>query len=145
MRNISVRLSDNDLDKLKGIAQRLGVKKSDVIRYAVKTIINRLIILSEAREQVDTQTLIMTLIENCNDLNRYFNFDSDKFETILSSIEIQNSINFDKQDIELLSLCGMSDEVIQKRFHRITGITQNKNVTSTHLKDFLINKYCLQQ
>ncbi|MDH5570784.1 MAG: hypothetical protein OEY89_03400 [Gammaproteobacteria bacterium] len=142
MRNISVRLSDNDLLKLKGIAQRLDVNNSEVIRYAIKTIINKLIVLSGTGAQVDTQALILALIENCNDLNRYFNFDSDKFEKILDYSDSNISIALEKQDIELLSLCGMSDEAIQKRFQRITGIVNNEDITSTQLKEFLINKYC---
>ena len=38
---VSIRLGEGDVRNIKRMAQRLGVRDSDIIRYAVKSMLNR--------------------------------------------------------------------------------------------------------
>ena len=46
-RAVSMRVSVADLRKIRCIAQRLDVRESEVLRFAIKTMLNRLSLLTD--------------------------------------------------------------------------------------------------
>ena len=41
-KNVSLRMSQSDIDKVKAVSDRLGVKETDVLRFAVKQMLQKL-------------------------------------------------------------------------------------------------------
>lgn len=136
---ISVRLSETDHIKIKTTAKTLQVRDSDVMRYAIKTTLTRLAAFHSS--ELKGTTLLPTMIEYCNELNRHFDLDADKLDSIINAEVITPHRQVARSDIELLALCGMPVEIIQQRFRQVTGIQLEDNKVYQYMKKYLAEKY----
>lgn len=137
--SISVRLSESERRKIKLMAERLRVRKSDVVRYAIKTALTHLSAFHDP--SICGTALLPTMIEYCNELNRHFDLDADKLDSLINENMGDNKIRVARNDIELLALCGMPVEIIQKQFQKITGVKPDDNDIHQFMKSYLSNKY----
>src|SRR5579862_4204848 len=80
---VSIRLGDGDVRNIKRIAKRLGVRDSDIIRFAIKSALARLGPLCD--ESIRGRNLVPVLVESGDDLIRYFELDAYRLETIINS------------------------------------------------------------
>jgi len=80
---VSLRLSGNDLRKLKAVSERLGVSDSDVLRYALTAALNRIGPLCDP----DTHgvNLIPAIVESGPDFIRHFDLDAARLADIINS------------------------------------------------------------
>ena len=136
---ISVRLSKTERRKIKATAKKLQVRSSDVVRYAIRTALTRLSAFHNP--ELCGTALMPTVIEHCNELNRHFDLDADKLDEIINAETKEMEKLVARKDIELLALCGMSVDVIQKRFQQVTGIELEKNEVNQFMKNYLAEKY----
>ena len=79
---VSLRVSTGDLRKVKKLAQRLEVRDSDVIRFALKTMLARLAPLCD--NSVRGRGLIPVFIEAGSDLFHHFDIDGARLEEIVN-------------------------------------------------------------
>ncbi len=133
---ISIRLSESEQRKIKATAEKLQVRNSDIVRYAIRVVLTRLSALHSS--EANGITLLPTMIEYCNELNRHFDLDADKLDKIINN---ETSQPVARNDIELLALCGMPVDIIQKRFFQVTGIEIGHNEVYQFMKDYLNDKY----
>ena len=133
---VSVRLKQKDLQKIERIAVRLNIKNSDVIRYAIKTTLNDLIALND---EARGYWLLPMIIDQCCELSRHFDLDANQLGKIINSDTEDECVQHN--DIELLTLCGLSPEHIQFKFQEVTGISATIEEIPKMLKEYLINKY----
>ncbi len=138
---ISVRLSETERKKIKAIAEKLQVRNSDVVRYAIRTTLTRLSAFHNP--EFNGTTLLPTMIEYCNELNRHFDLDADKLDNIINAKTSEPDMQVARNDIELLALCGMPVEIIQERFRQVTGIKLKNNEVYQFMKKYLVEKYQL--
>jgi hypothetical protein len=136
---VSVRLKNGDLQKIEQIANRLNVKNSDVIRYAVKAMLKSLMPLHD--DEVKGHRLLPMIIDHCCDLSHHFDLDADQLENIINADSTNKDECVQRHDIELLALCGLSPEHIQYKFQEITGQNATTDEIPHLLKEYLINKY----
>ena len=68
-----------DIRKVKKLAGRLGVRDSDVIRFAVKSMLGRLAPLIDS--EVHGRNLVPVFVESGAELLRFFEIDASKLET----------------------------------------------------------------
>ncbi|NOZ37991.1 MAG: hypothetical protein GXP11_07990 [Gammaproteobacteria bacterium] len=136
---ISVRMSEADHAKIKTTAKRLQVRHSDVVRYAIRTTLTRLSAFHNP--ELKGTTLLPTMIEYCNELNRHFDLDADKLDNIINAETSEPNMQVARNDIELLALCGMPVEIIQERFRQVTGIKLKNNEVYQFMKKYLVEKY----
>jgi len=136
---ISVRLSENEHQKIKTTAEKLGVRNSDFIRYAIRTALTRLSALHNS--DLCGTALLPTMVEHCNELNRHFDLDADKLDAIINAQTNEPERRVARNDIELLALCGMSVEIIQERFRQVTGIEIKNNEIYQFMRNYLVEKY----
>ncbi len=80
---ISVRLSEAEHHKIKITAEKLHVRNSDFMRYAIKTALTRLSAFHNP--ELSGIALLPTMIEHCNELNRHFDLDADKLDVIINA------------------------------------------------------------
>jgi hypothetical protein len=79
---VSLRLTVADLRKIKCIAERLRVRDSDVIRFAVKTTLSRLSLLADPLMR--GRALLPLLIDPTKELARHFDLDAGKLEALIN-------------------------------------------------------------
>ena len=79
---ISVRIGETDLNNLRRLAKRMGVRDSDVIRVAIKTLLAKWSPLHDTN--VRGKNLVPVFLENGSDLFRYFELDTPRLEGIIN-------------------------------------------------------------
>lgn len=74
LQGISLRLSDADIRRVKAISGRLGVRESDLLRFAIRTLLNQLAPLADPA--VRGRELVPMLLEHGAEIIREFGLDS---------------------------------------------------------------------
>jgi hypothetical protein len=100
-------MNGTDVRKLKKLAARLGVRDSDVIRFAVKTMLAKLGPLYDP--EVQGRNLVPVFVESGAELLRFFDIDAARLEAIINH-EVAVDRRVERDDIELLALTGAQQE-----------------------------------
>jgi hypothetical protein len=97
---ISIRLNAADLRNVRKLARRLGVRNSDVIRFALKSCIGRL----EPLLQPDTKgrDLVPVFVEAGADLVRYLDLDATRIDAIIND-DVVDGNRVERADVHLLA------------------------------------------
>src|SRR5271170_430740 len=92
-----------DVKKVKKLASRLGVRDSDVIRFAVKSMLARLGPLYDS--EVHGRNLVPVFVESGAELLRFFEVDAARLEAIINDgVDPQRRV--ERDDIALIALIG---------------------------------------
>lgn len=103
---VSIRMNGADVRKVKKLASRLGVRDSDVIRFAVKTMLAKLGPLYDP--EVHGRNLVPVFVESGAELLRFFDIDATKLEAIINN-DVHTERRVDRDDIALLALTGAQE------------------------------------
>jgi hypothetical protein len=103
---VSIRMNGSDVRKVKKLAARLGVRDSDVIRFAVKSMLAKLGPLYDS--EVHGRNLVPVFVESGAELLRFFDIDATKLEAIINS-GVQPDRLVDRDDIALLALTSAQE------------------------------------
>lgn len=95
-----------DVRKVKRLAQRLGVRDSDVIRFAVKSMLARLGPLYDA--EVHGRNLVPVFVESGAELLRFFDIDASRLDAIIND-GVEADRRVDRDDIALLALTSSQE------------------------------------
>lgn len=99
-------MNGNDVRKVKKLAVRLGVRDSDVIRFAVKSMLAKLGPLYDS--EMHGRNLVPVFVESGGELLRFFDIDAAKLETIINN-GVHAERRVDRDDIALLALTGAQE------------------------------------
>jgi hypothetical protein len=139
---VSIRMNPADLNKVKRLAQRLGVRDSDVIRFAVKGMLARLGPLHDP--DVTGRSLVPVFVESGGDLLRFFELDAPRLEAIINDGVHDAGRRVDRDDIALLALTVVPEPYVQLRLSELSqghGIAQDAPETLRSLRQYLYDKY----
>jgi hypothetical protein len=100
---VSIRMNSADVRKVKKLAQRLAVRDSDVIRFAVKCMLTRLGPLYDA--EIKGRNLVPVFVESGAELLRFFDLDASRLESIIND-DVDVARRVERDDIALLALTG---------------------------------------
>jgi hypothetical protein len=103
---VSIRMNGSDVRKVKKLAARLGVRDSDVIRFAVKNMLAKLGPLYDP--EMHGRNLVPVFVESGGELLRFFDIDAAKLETIINN-GVHAERRVDQDDIALLALTGAQE------------------------------------
>lgn len=134
-------MNSADVRKVKKLAQRLGVRDSDVIRYAVKGMLSRLGPLHDT--EVRGRNLLPVFVESGVELLRFFELDAARLETIINE-GVDSSRRVERDDIELLALTGAQENYAVLKLselNRTENGRQGNPVLSSSLREYLYQKY----
>jgi hypothetical protein len=136
-RAVSIRLGKTDLRNVKQIARRLGVRDSDVIRFAIKSMLNRIGPLCD--EGVNGRNLIPVLLESGDELIRFFELDAYRLDSIVNE-RSREDLRVDRDDIALLAMSGLREHYL---YMRINGCSPSEDGASRQqtLRMYLYDKY----
>jgi hypothetical protein len=137
---VSIRLGTADVRKMKQLAERLGVRDSDVIRFALKSTLNRLGALCDP--EIRGANLVPAIVEAGPDFIRYFDLDAVRLDAILNA-GADPSRRVSHDDVALVSLAGSQPEYAMLRLNHpgpngvraLTGRAASVDALRQHLYD----------
>ena len=138
---VSIRINVGDVRKLKRLAQRLGVRDSDVVRFALKSMLTRFVPLTDP--EVRGRNLVPVFVESGAELLRYFDLDAARLESIIND-STGDERRVEREDIALLALTGAQDPYAALKLselnHKDGAMLRNGELSSS-LRRYLYDKY----
>ncbi len=136
---VSIRMNAADVRKVKRLAMRLATRDSDVIRFAVKSMLARLGPLYDAEAR--GRNLVPVFVEAGVDLLRFFEIDAARLEAIIND-GVEPGRRVDRDDIALLALTGGQGPYAALKLSELNenGRTQALELSQS-LREYLYAKY----
>ncbi len=135
---VSIRLAEGDVRNIKRIAQRLGVRDSDIIRFAVKSMFSRIAPLCD--EAIRGKNLVPVLVESGDELIRYFELDTYRLDSIINE-QAGPSVRVERDDIALLAMSGLREQYLVMRMQDGTQAPHEPPGPARSLRNYLYDKY----
>ena len=135
---VSIRLGESDIRNIKRIARRLGVRDSDIIRFAIKSTMSRIAPLCDPA--IRGRNLVPVLVESGDDLIRYFELDAFRLEGIIND-NVQQTRQVESDDIALLAMSGLREEYLVMRLKDGSGTPLDPVPQHRSLRRYLYDKY----
>ena len=137
---VSIRMNGGDVRKVKKLAQRLGVRDSDVIRFAVKSMLARLGPLYDP--EVRGRNLLPVFVESGVELLRFFELDAMRLESMIND-GAEPGRRVDRDDIELLALTGGQTPYAALKLSELNRGDHEGDATqlAASLRQYLYDKY----
>jgi hypothetical protein len=138
---VSIRMNGADVRKVKRLATRLGVRDSDVIRFAVKNMLAQLGPLYDP--EVHGRNLVPVFVESGAELLRFFDIDASKLESIINNgVDVERRV--DRDDIALLALTGSQEPYAALKLSELNRSERRRQSPlelSESLRQYLYAKY----
>ena len=135
---VSIRLSEGDVRNIKRMAQRLGVRDSDIIRFAVKSMLSRIAPLCD--DAIRGRNLVPVLVESGDELIRYFELDAYRLDSIINE-QAGATTRVDRDDIALLAMSGLREQYLVMRMQDGTVVPSEAATPGRSLRNYLYDKY----
>lgn len=134
-------MNSTDVRKVKKVASRLGVRDSDVIRFAVKSLLARLGPLYDP--EAHGRNLVPVFVESGAELLRFFEIDAARLEAIINGgVDIERRV--ERDDIALLALTGSQEPYAALKLSELDRTERrdrNPAELSESLRQYLYAKY----
>jgi hypothetical protein len=134
---VSIRLGESDIRNIKRIARRLGVRDSDIIRFAIKSTLNRIAPLCDP--EIRGRNLVPVLVESGDELIRYFELDAFRLESIIND-NVDGERQVERDDIALLAMSGLREEYLVMRMTDGNALSGDAAMGRS-LRRYLYDKY----
>lgn len=135
---VSIRLGESDIRNIKRIAKRLGVRDSDIIRFAIKSTLGRIAPLCD--QAIRGRNLVPVLVESGDELIRYFELDAFRLESIINE-HVEEGRQVARDDIALLAMSGLREEYLVMRLKDGEAVAGEATVPTRSLRGYLYDKY----
>ncbi|HEY4339895.1 MAG TPA: hypothetical protein VGM97_08115 [Steroidobacteraceae bacterium] len=138
---ISIRMNSADVRKVKKLAQRLAVRDSDVIRFAVKCMLTRLGPLYDP--EIKGRNLVPVFVESGAELLRFFDLDAARLESIING-DVEVARRVERDDIALLALTGGQEPYAALLLSELNKEERNDSSVAelaSSLRQYLYDKY----
>jgi hypothetical protein len=134
-------MNGTDVRKVKKLANRLGVRDSDVIRFAVKNMLARLGPLYDP--EVHGRNLVPVFVESGAELLRFFDIDASKLEAIINNgVDVDRRV--ERDDIALIALTGTQEPYAALKLSELDRTERRRQTAaelSESLRQYLYAKY----
>jgi hypothetical protein len=134
-------MNSTDVRKVKKLASRLGVRDSDVIRFAVKSMLARLGPLYDP--EAHGRNLVPVFVESGAELLRFFEIDAARLEAIINGgVDVDRRV--DRDDIALLALTGTQEPYAALKLSELDRTERRERSAaelSESLRQYLYAKY----
>ena len=140
-RAVSIRMSSADVRRVKKLAQRLGVRDSDVIRYAVRGMLARLGPLYEPESR--GRALVPVLVEAGPEFLRFFDLDAGRLDAIVNA-DVDAEKRVSREDLGLLALVGVQEPYAALKLSELSQLDERllrSADLSSSLRQYLYEKY----
>ena len=142
---VSIRMSRSDVRHIKRLAERLGARDSDVIRFAIKQMLAQLAPLQDPG--VGGRGLVPVFLESGPELMRHFELDAARIASIINE-GVGDDAQVDRDDIQLLAVSALQRSYLKMRAgaaeHRVNGgfdPIAEREAPEASLRQYLYDKY----
>ena len=135
---VSIRLGESDIRNIKRMAKRLGVRDTDIIRFAIKSTLGRIAPLCDPG--IRGRNLVPVLVESGDELIRHFELDAFRLEVIIND-GAEPGRQVERDDIALLAMSGLRDEYLVMRLKDGKGSPLDAGGHDRSLRGYLYDKY----
>ena len=135
---VSIRLGESDLRNIKRMAKRLGVRDSDIIRFAIKSTLNRIAPLGDPG--IRGRNLVPVLVESGDELIRYFELDAYRLDSIINE-RVETGRQVERDDIALIAMSGLREEYLAMRLTDGNAAPADAALQGHSLRGYLYDKY----
>jgi hypothetical protein len=136
---VSVRVDSADLDKIKIITDRLCVRDSAFLRFAIKNTLSQLGPLHDP--SAAGKDLIPMLTDVGSELLRHFEFDRSRLENIINSKLLDDDKMVDSEDIALMAVGELSDSYRYLKLKELSDLPVERQSVNESLREYLLHKY----
>ncbi len=102
---VSLRLGPGDIRKIKRLARRLGVRDSEVIRYALKVMLGKLAPLCDPG--VRGRSLMPVFMDTGVEILQHFELDEESLDRIINDGVDEDAHRVERDDLQLMAMIGM--------------------------------------
>ena len=135
---VSIRLGEGDIRNVKRIAKRLRVRDSDIIRFAIKSMLNRISPLCD--DAINGRNLVPVLVESGDELIRHFELDTYRLDTIINE-HADDVLRVERDDIALLAMSGLREQYLMLRMQDSYAVPGDDSSRACSLRAYLYEKY----
>src|SRR5476651_2032617 len=114
---VSLRVSTSDLRRVKKLAQRLGARDSDVIRFALKTMLARLAPLCD--HSMRGRALVPVFIEAGSDLFHHFDLDTARLDEIVNDGATKEQ-EVEPDDLQRIAIAGLQQSYAKLKLSKLS-------------------------
>jgi hypothetical protein len=123
---VSIRMSRSDVRHIKQLADRLGARDSDVIRFAIKIMLAKLTPLQDPL--VRGRGLVPVFLESAPELMRHFELDAGRLSGIIND-GVEEERRVEPDDIQLIAMSGIQRAYVQLR---VPGLRHAQGATTSN-------------
>jgi hypothetical protein len=138
-KNISVRMTSWEQKRVREIAERLGVKESDMIRYSINNTLGKLMPFHD--KSYRGVSLMPAVLDSADDLLRYFHLDAEQLNRIINDGVIDPDKRVDEEDLEMIVLGHFNERYIHQRLEELCDEPVEASGVHKALRDYLVKKY----
>jgi hypothetical protein len=138
-KNISVRMSSWEQKRVREIAERLGVKESDMIRYSISNTLGKLMPFHD--RSYKGASLMPAVLDSADDLLRYFHLDAEQLNKIINEGVDEPHKRVAEEDLEMIVLGHFNEQYIHQRLAELCDEPVDVNGVHRALREYLIRKY----
>lgn len=138
---VSIRMSAGDVRKIKKLAARLGVHDSDVVRFAVKSMLARLEPLHDPEAR--GRSVLPVFVESGDELVRFFELDALRLDIIINE-GVETARRVDRDDVMLIAMHATQQPYAAMKLSEIVGVDRSRNGDAEavySLRRYLYEKY----
>jgi hypothetical protein len=138
-RAVSIRMSATDVSNVKRLARRLGVRDSEVIRYAVKALVAKLSPLNDP--QARGHSLLPVFVESGTDFFQHFELDALRLESIVND-GVSEEARVDRGDLQLIAMSGYQPALMRAHLGGLPAESVAAGVEPEQaLRQYIYGKY----
>ena len=138
-KTFSLRLTEAEHAKIREIATRLGAAEAAVIRYAIRSMINRLAPLHDSG--ASGFSLIPVFVEYGAELSSYFDLDVSRLESIMNGDGEDDAESIEKEDLVLLSMSGLAEPKVHAKLRELQSKNVDHGDVPETLRTYFYDKY----
>ena len=136
---VSIRVRCHDVDKIKEISQRIGVRESDLFRFAIRMLLARFAPLHNVN--LGGRELLPLLMEFGAELAHYFELDAERLAWIINQGVDDPAQRVESGDIELLIMSTVQESYAYLRLKELTDHDLEPQGIKAMVKRYIYEKY----
>ena len=142
-RLVSIRVRGHDVDRIREIGRRIGVRESDMFRFAIRMLLTRFAPLRNG--ELVGRELLPLLMEFGTELAHYFEMDAERLAWIVNQGIEDPDKRVDSRDIELLIMSTMPESYAYLRLRELTDQVVEPNGVSSMVRRYIFEKYLAKE
>ena len=138
-RTFSIRLTEAEHKRIRGIANKLDSNESTIIRFAIRSMLKRIGALSDS--ETSAYSLIPVFVESGEELVSFFDLDVARLDSVINGNTEEACNRIDASELALLAASGLGEPHVHARLREILSHDVEPGDVPTMLRGYFYEKY----